>query len=161
MLHVNLNNFRSTLSGENEKRQKVERDLSQKNKEMDKIKSELNETKKTLDKAKNEKDKLQKEYESVKSKNTSNLHQTQEGIKAFKEQIETLKKEMSEEKNRVKDLEDKWAKSKRINQQRKDKIDSLEKQINNSPDSRGMRLTIEKQKKQIRELEEQLDETGE
>ena len=30
---------------------------------------------------------------------------------------------------RIKDLEDKWAKSKRINQQRKDKIDQLEKQL--------------------------------
>ncbi len=36
---------------------------------------------------------------------------------------------MDKLESRVKDLEDKWAKSKRINQQRKDKIEALERQV--------------------------------
>jgi len=98
-----------------------------------------------------------KETENLKQRNAENLQQTQEGIKTFKTEINTLKTELQKEKSktkelkaetetaaaaakdadaakeaadsRIKDLEDKWAKSKRINQQRKEKIESLEKQI--------------------------------
>jgi len=100
---------------------------------------------------------FKKEIDNLKMKNSANLQQTQEGIKTFKDEIDSLKSELQREKtklremklendqilssnkengskleiaeNRVKDLEDKWAKSKRINQQRKEKIEALEKQL--------------------------------
>ena len=48
---------------------------------------------------------------------------------AKKQVEEAAKGEADKMDARIKDLEDKWAKSKRINQQRKDKIDQLEKQL--------------------------------
>ena len=112
-----------------------------------------------------DKDRFSKECDSIKAKNSSNLTQTQEGIKAFKEQIESLKTEVRDEKEkakeakkaidsatkeagkkaekeaeldaRVKDLEDKWAKSKRINQQRKDKVEELEKQLKEAKEAKS------------------------
>merc|ERR1712001_804680 len=109
-----------------------------------------------------ERDRIKDECETVKQKNRDNLSQTQDGVKAFKDQIETLKKDLQEEKtkhretrkvsddktrqfqtdmrtvkqeiddksttisdleSKVADIDDKWAKSKRINNQRKEKID--------------------------------------
>ena len=42
-----------------------------------------------------ERDRLKEEGESARKKNRDNLQQTQEGIKAFKDQIDTLKTELS------------------------------------------------------------------
>ena len=42
-----------------------------------------------------ERDRLRDESESARQKNRDNLAQTQEGIKAFKDQIESLKHELS------------------------------------------------------------------
>merc|ERR1712038_598711 len=120
------------------------------------------------------------ECDSARQKNRENLTQTQEGMKAFKDQIDILKQELQDEKRagrdskrqmdekarlsetemngmrreldrnekeaaekgnkvrelgeKISDIEDKWAKSKRINQQRKDKIDKLEAQLEGKGD---------------------------
>merc|ERR1712083_1180250 len=132
--------------------------------------------------------------------NRENLTQTQEGMKAFKDQIDILKQELQDEKragrdskrqmdektrlsetemngmrreldrnekeaaekgNRVReleekisDIEDKWAKSKRINQQRKDKIDKLEAQLENGTGGKDSSLAEAESK--IADLERQL-----
>lgn len=130
---------------------------------------------------------LQLDHHSLKGKNTSNLQQTQEGMKAFKEQIDVLKKELLEEKtknkeskkqleeavkrstkedvdrlqDRIKDLEEKWAKSKRINQQRKDKIDGLEKQLEENKkclpgDVRSLRDKLHQAEKKLADQEKKL-----
>ncbi|TRY80838.1 hypothetical protein TCAL_04328 [Tigriopus californicus] len=130
---------------------------------------------------------LQLDHHSLKGKNTSNLQQTQEGMKAFKEQIDVLKKELLDEKtknkenkkqmdeaakkstkedverlqDRIKDLEEKWAKSKRINQQRKDKIDGLEKQLEENKkclpgDVRALRDKLHQAEKKLSDQEKKM-----
>merc|ERR1712038_1756549 len=143
------------------------------------------------------------ECDSARQKNRENLTQTQEGMKAFKDQIDILKQELQGEKragrdskrqmdekarlsetemngmrreldrnekeaaekgNRVReleekisDMEDKWAKSKRINQQRKDKIDKLEAQLEGKGDKDSHLAEAESK---IADLERQLANGG-
>merc|ERR1719209_1981401 len=147
-----------------------------------------------------EKDRYKDECDTARQKNRENLTQTQEGMKAFKDQIDILKQELQDEKragrdskrqmdektrlsetemngmrweldrnekeaaekgNRVReleekisDIEDKWAKSKRINQQRKDKIDKLEAQLENGTGGKDSSLAEAESK--IADLERQL-----
>merc|ERR1712226_104163 len=147
-----------------------------------------------------EKDRYKDECDTARQKNRENLTQTQEGMKAFKDQIDILKQELQDEKragrdskrqmdekarlsetemngmrreldrnekeaaekgNRVReleekisDMEDKWAKSKRINQQRKDKIDKLEAQLESGTGGKDSSLAEAESK--IADLERQL-----
>merc|ERR1712088_226949 len=146
-----------------------------------------------------EKDRYKDECDTARQKNRENLTQTQEGMKAFKDQIDILKQELQDEKragrdskrqmdekarlaetemngmrreldrnekeaaekgNRVReleekisDIEDKWAKSKRINQQRKDKIDKLEAQLEGKGDKDS---SLAEAESKIADLERQL-----
>merc|ERR1719495_886916 len=146
-----------------------------------------------------EKDRYKDECDTARQKNRENLTQTQEGMKAFKDQIDILKQELQDEKragrdskrqmdektrlnetemngmrreldrnekeaaekgNRVReleekisDIEDKWAKSKRINQQRKDKIDKLEAQLESGG---GKDSSLAEAESKIADLERQL-----
>jgi len=146
-----------------------------------------------------EKDRYKDECDSARQKNRENLTQTQEGMKAFKDQIDILKQELQDEKRagrdskrqmdekarlaetemngmrreldrnekeaaekgnkvreleeKISDIEDKWAKSKRINQQRKDKIDKLEAQLEGKGDKDSHLAEAESK---IADLERQL-----
>ena len=44
---------------------------------------------------------LRRECDSLKSRNSQNLQQTQEGIQQFKDQIDQLKGELAEEKTKT------------------------------------------------------------
>merc|ERR1712113_765926 len=176
--------------GEREKR-KVEDEKLRLEDKYGRLESELRQTTR-------ERDRIKDECETVKQKNRDNLAQTQDGVKAFKDQIETLKKDLQDEKtkhretrktsddktrqfqndmrtvkqelndksttisdleSKVADIDDKWAKSKRINNQRKEKIDTLEKQLedakSNVPDKSPPELSNLRTK--VRELEKDLD----
>ena len=139
------------LAAEGEKLEKSQREVIQAQREKRQLEEDKSAIQRNLSRAESSLKRVEEECDSIKRKNSSNLQQTQEGIKQFKDEIERLKGEVQEEKRRhkdakrqaeeaargeadkldarVKDLEDKWAKSKRINQQRKDKIDQLEKQL--------------------------------
>merc|ERR1711936_891246 len=112
-----------------------------------------------------EKDRYKDECDTARQKNRENLTQTQEGMKAFKDQIDILKQELQDEKRagrdskrqleeKISDMEDKWAKSKRINQQRKDKIDKLEAQLESGTGGKDSSLAEAESK--IADLERQL-----
>merc|ERR1711936_1194368 len=146
-----------------------------------------------------EKDRYKDECDTARQKNRENLTQTQEGMKAFKDQIDILKQELQDEKRagreskrqmdektrlnetemngmrreldrnekeaaekgqrvrereeKISDIEDKWAKSKRINQQRKDKIDKLEAQLESGG---GKDSSLAEAESKIADLERQL-----
>ena len=139
------------MAAETEKLEKSQREVIQAQREKRQLEEDKSAIQRSLSKAESSLKRVEEECEGIKRKNSSNLQQTQEGIKQFKDEIDRLKGEVQEEKKRhrdakrqaeeaakveaekldarVKDLEDKWAKSKRINQQRKDKIDQLEKQL--------------------------------
>lgn len=78
-------------------------------------------------------------------------------------------KEVETLESKVKELEEKWAKSKRINQQRKEKIEVLEKQIsditsdesNSMIQLKGAQRTIDNLERKVQDLEEKLEEAEE
>ena len=139
------------VAAEAEKVEKSQREVIQAQREKRQLEEDKSAMQRSLSKAESSLKRVEEECDSIKRKNSSNLQQTQDGIKQFKDEIDRLKTEVQEEKRRhkeakkqqeeaakgeadksearIKDLEDKWAKSKRINQQRKDKIDQLEKQL--------------------------------
>merc|ERR1712012_790956 len=181
---------RELISAERERR-KVEDEKLRMEDKYGRLESELRQTTR-------ERDRIKDECETVKQKNRDNLAQTQDGVKAFKDQIETLKKDLQDEKtkhretrkttddktrqfqndmrtikqelddksttisdleSKVADLDEKWAKSKRINTQRKERIDTLEKQLDDAqskvPDKSPPELSSLRTK--VRELEKDLD----
>jgi len=158
---------RELIAAEREKRRAEE--------EKTKIETQVSRLETDMRSVTREKDRYKDECDSARQKNRDNLTQTQEGMKAFKDQLDVLKQELVEEKKsgrdskrsgdeklrinetemnglrrdldrnerdsaekglkikdldeKIIDIEDKWAKSKRINTQRKDKIDKLEAQL--------------------------------
>jgi len=215
-LETELDKLKDTSSAEKRKSDKMEREFTQATEKAEKAQRELiaserekrrvEEEKSGLDVKLNrmetdmrsltrEKDRYKDEVENARQKNRENLTQTQEGMKAFKDQIDILKQELQDEKRngrdlkrqmdektrlnetemngikrdldrnekeaaekgkKVKDLEEKlgdieekFAKSKRINQQRKDKIDKLEAQLegksSNHADADAKIAELEKQ----------------
>merc|ERR1712088_38556 len=195
------------LSSVTEKSEKAQRELiaaerEKRRSEEDKTKAEsqVSRLETDLRSVTREKDRYKDECDTARQKNRENLTQTQEGMKAFKDQIDILKQELQDEKragrdskrqmdektrlsetemngmrreldrnekeaaekgNRVReleekisDIEDKWAKSKRINQQRKDKIDKLEAQLENGTGGKDSSLAEAESK--IADLERQL-----
>merc|ERR1712012_339954 len=175
------------LASVTEKSEKAQRELiaaerEKRRSEEDKTKAEAQVSRLETDlrSVTREKDRYKDECDSARQKNRENLTQTQEGMKAFKDQIDILKQELQDEKRagrdskrqmdekarlaetemngmrreldrnekeaaekgnkvreleeKISDIEDKWAKSKRINQQRKDKIDKLEAQLEGKGD---------------------------
>ena len=158
---------------------KVKNEKGQLSREVQKLNNELGTADSKISIMKQQVEDQKAAIEDLKSKSTNHLQQTQEGVKTFKEHIDTLKKELKDEKEkvkkfrqnkdaeqlneRIKDLEDKWAKSKRINQQRKEKIENLEKEIEKVKQSntgldklRQAESTISNQRKRIQDLERQL-----
>jgi len=164
---------REVIAAEREKRRIEE--------EKNKLDSQVSRLEADLRSVTREKDRYKEDSESARVKNRENLSQTQEGMKAFKDQIDNLKQELSDEKRsgrdlkrqleeksraneneisnmkydsdkqaneldekkkkvreleeKISDIEEKWAKSKRINTQRKDKIDKLEQELENKKGS--------------------------
>ena len=220
-LESELTKLKDAASAEKRKVDKMERDLSSVTEKSEKAQRELiaaerEKRRSDEEKAKaeaqvsrletdlrsvtREKDRYKDECDTARQKNRENLTQTQEGMKAFKDQIDILKQELQDEKragrdskrqmdektrlsetemngmrreldrnekeaaekgNRVReleekisDIEDKWAKSKRINQQRKDKIDKLEAQLENGTGGKDSSLAEAESK--IADLERQL-----
>ena len=220
-LESELTKLKDAASAEKRKVDKMERDLSSVTEKSEKAQRELiaaerekrrSDEEKTKAEAQvsrletdlrsvtREKDRYKDECDTARQKNRENLTQTQEGMKAFKDQIDILKQELQDEKragrdskrqmdektrlsetemngmrreldrnekeaaekgNRVReleekisDIEDKWAKSKRINQQRKDKIDKLEAQLENGTGGKDSSLAEAESK--IADLERQL-----
>merc|ERR1719205_566547 len=219
-LESELTKLKDAASAEKRKVDKMERDLSSVTEKSEKAQRELiaaerEKRRSDEDKTKaesqvsrletdlrsvtREKDRYKDECDTARQKNRENLPQTQEGMKAFKDQIDILKQELQDEKragrdskrqmdektrlnetemngmrreldrnekeaaekgNRVReleekisDIEDKWAKSKRINQQRKDKIDKLEAQL----ESGGVKdSSLAEAESKIADLERQL-----
>ncbi len=187
------------LSLQSIERMKMENKMYQGNRvakeaECKKLEEELVEVRKDLKSSNQEKSRLGREVDRLKLRNNSNLEQTEEGIKTFKHEVDSLKKELAKEKGkssdlrekldkakekaiasldekerletRIKDVEDKWAKSKRINQQRKEKIESLEKRLESSSagdvksgSSSNKRLEdlVAQQKTTIKDLKEKLE----
>merc|ERR1711981_1054125 len=220
-LESELTKLKDAASAEKRKVDKMERDLSSVTEKSEKAQRELiaaerEKRRSDEDKTKaeaqvsrletdlrsvtREKDRYKDECDTARQKNRENLTQTQEGMKAFKDQIDILKQELQDEKragrdskrqmdekarlsetemngmrreldrnekeaaekgNRVReleekisDMEDKWAKSKRINQQRKDKIDKLEAQLESGTGGKDSSLAEAESK--IADLERQL-----
>ena len=61
--------------------------------------------------------------------------QSQQEVRDAKMVTDDKKKMCSELEDKITDLDDKWSKSKRINKQKQDKIDSLEKELESSKTS--------------------------
>ena len=194
----------SSVTEKSEKAQReliaAEREKRRSDEEKTKAEAQVSRLETDLRSVTREKDRYKDECDTARQKNRENLTQTQEGMKAFKDQIDILKQELQDEKragrdskrqmdektrlsetemngmrreldrnekeaaekgNRVReleekisDIEDKWAKSKRINQQRKDKIDKLEAQLENGTGGKDSSLAEAESK--IADLERQL-----
>ena len=81
---------REIIAAEREKRRAVE--------EKSGLEAQINRLETDLRSLTREKDRFKDESESARQKNRENLSQTQEGMKAFKDQIDILKQELSDEK---------------------------------------------------------------
>merc|ERR1712083_647195 len=87
---------REVIAAEREKRRIEE--------EKNKLDSQVSRLEADLRSVTREKDRYKEDSESARVKNRENLSQTQEGMKAFKDQIDTLKQELSDEKRSGRDL---------------------------------------------------------
>ena len=175
----------------------AEREKRKSDEEKTKMETSVNKLEGDIRMLNREKDRLKEDCDRAKKANRDNLAQTEEGLKAFKDQIETLKTDLQDEKNKhrdtkrtsdekirglqneireikqtiddrkkqcsdleakVADLDDKWAKSKRINKQKQDKIDSLEKDLDSSK-ANGSTSSAELSglKSKLKEAEKNLD----
>merc|ERR1712088_851026 len=193
----------SSVTEKSEKAQReliaAEREKRRSDEDKTKVESQVSRLETDLRSVTREKDRYKDGCDTARQKNRENLTQTQEGMKAFKDQIDILKQEFQDEKragrdskrqmdektrlnetemngmrreldrnekeaaekgNRVReleekisDIEDKWAKSKRINQQRKDKIDKLEAQLEGKGDKDS---SLAEAESKIADLERQL-----
>lgn len=124
-LESELTKAKDTSSAEKRKGEKIERDLSIATDKSEKAQRELIATEREKRRAEDEKTKLEgqitrmetdlrsvtrekdrykDESEQARQKNRENLTQTQEGMKAFKDQIDMLKQELTDEKKTGRDL---------------------------------------------------------
>merc|ERR1711872_647062 len=87
---------REVIAAEREKRRIEE--------EKNKLDSQVSRLEGDLRSVTREKERYKEESESARLKNRENLSQTQEGMKAFKDQIDALKQELSDEKRSGRDL---------------------------------------------------------
>merc|ERR1712088_942601 len=177
----------------------AEREKRRSDEDKTKVESQVSRLETDLRSVTREKDRYKDGCDTARQKNRENLTQTQEGMKAFKDQIDILKQEFQDEKRagrdskrqmdektrlnetemngmrreldrnekeaaekgnkvreleeKISDIEDKWAKSKRINQQRKDKIDKLEAQLEGKGDKDS---SLAEAESKIADLERQL-----
>merc|ERR1711970_431661 len=89
---------------------------------------------------------------AARQKNRENLSQTQEGMKAFKDQIDSLKQELSEEKRSGRDLK----------RQIDEKTRTSENELSNlKRDSDKQTTELDERKKKVRELEEKISDIEE
>merc|ERR1719499_1595949 len=135
---------REVIAAEREKRRIEE--------EKNKLETQISRLETDLRSVTREKDRYKDESESARLKNRENLTQTQEGMKAFKDQIDVLKQELSDEKRSGREL--------------KRQID--EKSRSSENDMANMKRDAEKQaneldekKKKVRELEEKISDIEE
>merc|ERR1711892_701090 len=92
-----------------------------------------------------EKDRYKDESDTARLKNRENLSQTQEGMKAFKDQIDALKEEVAVEKKAGKDLKRQLEEKARVN----------ENEVSNMKhDADKQTNELDEKKKNVRELEE-------
>ena len=71
-------------------------------------------------------------HRDTKRTSDEKVRQFQQEVRDGKQVTDEKKKMCSELESKVTDLDDKWSKSKRINKQKQDKIDSLEKELESS-----------------------------
>ena len=71
-------------------------------------------------------------HRETKRTSDEKVRQFQQEVRDAKQTTEEKKKLCSDMEGKVSDLEDKWSKSKRINKQKQDKIDSLENELESS-----------------------------
>merc|ERR1719422_2147543 len=94
-----------SLSDKVEKAQRevigVEREKRRMEEEKNKIENQVSRLEGDLRSITREKDRFKDEAEAARQKNRENLSQTQEGMKAFKDQIESLKQELTDEKGSI------------------------------------------------------------
>ena len=127
----------------------------------------LSQTQEGMKAFKDQIDSLKQELTDEKRSNRELKRQVEDKSRSADNEVSNLKRDMSrqggeldEKKKKVRDLEEKiadieekWAKSKRINQQRKDKIDKLEQELENASKNSEADL-------RIKELEKQLQSKG-
>ena len=120
-----VNKLKDAINADKRKYEKMERDLSSATEKADKAQRELIAAEREKRKAEEErsrmetqlsrvetdirsltreKDRYKDESESARLKNRENLNQTQEGMKAFKDQIDILKQDLSDEKKSTREL---------------------------------------------------------
>jgi len=99
-----------------------------------------------------EKDRYKDESDTARLKNRENLSQTQEGMKAFKDQIDALKEEVAVEKKAGKDLKRQLEEKARVN----------ENEVSNMKhDADKQTNELDEKKKNVRELEEKITDIEE
>jgi len=135
---------REVIAAEREKRRIEE--------EKNKLDSQVSRLEADLRSVTREKDRYKEDSESARVKNRENLSQTQEGMKAFKDQIDTLKQELSDEKRSGRDLK----------RQLEEKSRSNENEISNMKyDADKQANELDEKKKKVRELEEKISDIEE
>ena len=94
-----------------------------------------------------EKDRYKDESENAREKNRANLSSTQEGMKAFKDQIDILKQEVSDEKKANKEIKRQMDEKTRLNE---NEVSSLRRETDRKTSD------LEEKVKKMRDLEEKL-----
>ena len=84
-------------------------------------------------------------HRETKRTSDEKVRQFQQEVRDAKQTTDEKKKLCSDMEGKVSDLEDKWNKSKRINKQKQDKIDSLENELESSKAS-GLHIFLFKHK---------------
>merc|ERR1712226_867828 len=160
-----------------DKHGRTESELRQTARERDRIKEEceavkqknrdnLNQTQDGVKAFKEQLETLKKDLQEEKTKHRETRKVSDDKTRQFQTDMRAVKQELDEKSTafadlefKVTDLEEKWAKSKRINTQRKEKIDALEKQIEDSKSNVADKSPPELStlRSKVRELEKDIE----
>jgi len=135
---------REIIAAEREKRRVEE--------EKNKLDTQVSRLETDLRSVTREKDRYKEESDAARLKNRENLSQTQEGMKAFKDQIDALKEELSVEKRSGRDLK----------RQIDEKTRTSDNELSNlKRDSDKQSNELDEKKMKVRELEEKISDIEE
>ena len=130
----------------------VEREKRRIEEDKNKLESQVSRLETDMRSVTREKDRLKDEAEAARQKNRENLSQTQEGMKAFKDQIDNLKQELSDEKRSSRDLK----------RQVDDKARSADTEAANLRRDMDRQVgELEEKKKKVRDLEDKISDIEE